>query len=162
LWSSARKAVFYVIFAQKLLRIEQQRGLTHAEVALACSVFGTQLQTDTVRLVACRWVLRGYAISPNGHVYFHPDDWREDFAQADLNTQSWLIHELVHVWQVQQGMAVLRRALFDRRYRYQLVQGKPFLSYGIEQQAQIVQDYFVRRIRGQDCTAWQQCLPFYR
>ena len=149
-------------FVQKLLRIKQQRGLTAAEVALARSVFGTQLQTDAVRLVACRWVLRGYAISPNGHVYFHPDDWREDFAQADLNTQSWLIHELVHVWQVQQGMAVLRRALFDRRYRYQLVQGKQFLSYGIEQQAQIVQDYFVRRMRGQDCTAWQQCLPFYR
>lgn len=150
-----------MIFIQKLLRIEQQRGLTAAEVALARSVFGTQLQTDAVRLVACRWVLRGYAISPNGHVYFHPDDWREDFAQADLNIQSWLIHELVHVWQVQQGMAVLRRALFDRRYRYQLVQGKPFLSYGIEQQAQIVQDYFVRRTRGQDCTAWEDCLPFY-
>jgi len=149
-----------MIFVQKLLRIEQQRGLTTAEIALARSVFGTQLQTDAVRLVACRWVLRGYAVSPNGHVYFHPDNWREDFAQADLNTQSWLIHELVHVWQVQQGMAVLRRALFDRRYRYQLVQGKPFLSYGIEQQAQIVQDYFVRRMRGQDCTAWQQCLPF--
>lgn len=148
-------------FVQKLLRIEQQRGLTAAEVALARSVFGTQLQTDVVRLVACRWVLRGYAISPNGHVYFRPDDWREDFAQADLNTQSWLIHELVHVWQVQQGMAVLRRALFDRRYRYQLVQGKPFLSYGIEQQAQIVQDYFVRRTRGHDCTAWEDCLPFY-
>jgi len=147
-------------FVQKLLRIEQQRGLTPAEMVLARSVFGTQLQTDTVCLVACRWVLRGYAISPNGHVYFHPDDWREDFAQADLNTQSWLIHELVHVWQVQQGMAVLRRALFDRRYRYQLVQGKSFLSYGIEQQAQIVQDYFVRRVRGQDCTAWEGCLPF--
>ena len=149
-----------MIFVQKLLRIEQQRGLTPAEVMLARSVFGKQLQTDTVRLVACRWVLRGYAISPNGHVYFHPDDSREDFAQADLNIQSWLIHELVHVWQVQQGMAVLRLALFDRRYRYQLVLGKSFLSYGIEQQAQIVQDYFVRRMRGQNCTAWEVCLPF--
>lgn len=150
-----------MIFVQKLLRIEQQRGLTTAEIALARSVFGTRLQTDRVRLIACRWVLRGYAISPNGHVYFHPDDWREDFVQADLNTQSWLIHELVHVWQVQQGMAVLRRALFDRRYRYDLVQGKSFLSYGIEQQAQIVQDYFVRRAKGHDCTAWEDCLSFY-
>ncbi|MFZ3191786.1 MAG: type IV secretion protein Rhs [Moraxellaceae bacterium] len=147
-------------FAQKILRIERQRGLTTAEMALAFSVFGTQLNTARVQLVACRWILRGYAMSPNGHVYFHPDDWREDFAQADLNIQSWLIHELVHVWQVQQGIAVLRRAVFDRRYRYQLVQGKPFLAYGIEQQAQIVQDYFVRREKGQECAAWEACLPF--
>lgn len=149
-------------FAQKILRIERQRGLTTAEMALAFSVFGTQLNMAQVQLLACRWILRGYAMSPNGHVYFHPDDWREDFAQADLNIQSWLIHELVHVWQVQQGMAVVRRALFDRRYRYQLVQGKPFLSYGIEQQAQIVQDYFVRRAKGLECAAWQSCLPFER
>lgn len=149
-----------MIFAQKILRIERQRGLTTAEMALAFSVFGTQLNMAQVQLLACRWILRGYAISPNGHVYFHPDDWREDFAQADLNIQSWLIHELVHVWQVQQGMAVVRRALLDRRYRYNLVQGKSFLSYGIEQQAQIVQDYFVRRAKGQDCTAWEGCLPF--
>lgn len=147
-------------FLHKILKIEQQRGLTGAEIALARSVFADQLQVDAVRLYACRWVLRGYAISPNGHVYFHPEDWREDFTESPLNIQSWLIHELVHVWQVQQGMAVLRRAVFDRRYRYQLEQGKPFLAYGIEQQAQIVQDYFVRRARGLDCMAWENCLPF--
>lgn len=146
--------------AQKILRIERQRGLTTAEMALAFSVFGTQLNMAQVQLLASRWILRGYAMSPNGHIYFHPDDWREDFAQADLNTQSWLIHELVHVWQVQQWMNVLWRAMFDRRYRYQLVQGKPFLAYGIEQQAQIVQDYFVRRAKGLECAAWQSCLPF--
>ena len=147
-------------FCPKMLRIEQCRHLTAAEIDLAYSIFGTHLELSSIRLLASRWVLRGYAISPNGHVYFHPDDWREDFAQADLNIQSWLIHELVHVWQVQQGMAVVRRALLDRRYRYNLVQGKSFLSYGIEQQAQIVQDYFVRRAKGQDCTAWEGCLPF--
>ena len=149
-----------MIFAQKILRIERQRGLTTAEMALAFSVFGTQLNMAQVQLLACRWILRGYAIRPNGHVYFHHDDWREDFALADLNIQSWLIHELVHVWQVQQGMAVLRRAVLDRRYQYKLRQGKPFLAYGIEQQAQMVQDYFVRRMLGQDCAAWERCLPF--
>ena len=149
-----------MIFAQKILRIERQRGLTTAEMALAFSVFGTQLNMAQVQLLACRWILRGYAISPNGHVYFHPDDWREDFAQADLNTQSWLIHELVHVWQVQQGVAVVRRAVLDRRYQYKLRQGNPFLAYGIGQQAQMVQDYFVRRMLGQDCVAWERCLPF--
>ena len=149
-----------MIFAQKILRIERQRGLTTAEMALAFSVFGTQLNMAQVQLLACRWILRGYAISPNGHVSFHTDDWREAFALADLNIQSWLIHELVHVWQVQQGMAVLRRAVLDRRYQYKLRQGKPFLAYGIEQQAQMVQDYFVRRMLGQDCAAWERCLPF--
>ncbi|MEY4516542.1 MAG: hypothetical protein RL180_888 [Pseudomonadota bacterium] len=136
------------------------RRLTIHERQLAVSVFGASLALDEIKLYACGWVFRGYAISPNGHVYFHPDDWQDDFALASLAVQGWLIHELTHVWQVQQGIHVFRRALFDRRYRYVLRDGQPFLHYGVEQQAQLVQDYFVRRAQGQDCTAYERCLPF--
>lgn len=146
--------------AQFFSRIVQKRPLTAGECRLARSVFGSGLQLDTVNIVACAWVWRRYAISPNGHIYFHPDDWRVDFSLGSLSIQGWLIHELTHVWQVQQGMAVLRRALFDRRYAYALQQNRDFFSYGIEQQAQMVQDYFMRREQGLDCAAWQACLPF--
>lgn len=127
---------------------------------MARSVFGESLKLDSVYVYACGWIMRGYAMSPNGHVYFNPHDWRADFAQANLVTQSWLIHELTHVWQVQQGIAVLRRALFDRRYRYVLEAGRAFLSYGVEQQAQMVQDYFLLKQRGGVCDAYTRCIPF--
>ncbi|MEC7119797.1 MAG: type IV secretion protein Rhs [Pseudomonadota bacterium] len=143
-----------------LLQIEYERPLTHGEIELARSIFADQLDWLPIRIVSSRWILRGYALSPNGHVYFHPDDWCDDFSVADLADQGWFIHELVHVWQVQHGLRVVRRALLDRRYRYQLRPDKPFLAYGVEQQAQMVQDYFMRRAHGQDCAAWVKCLPF--
>ena len=138
----------------------QQRKLTNGEKALACSVFGQHLNLDDIEIIAHRWILKHYAISPNGHIYFHPEDWCEDFSQCSLAKQSWLIHELTHIWQIQQGLAVVRKAIFDRRYQYVFEQGKQFLHYGIEQQAQMVQDYFIRRAQGKSCSAYEQCIPF--
>lgn len=139
---------------------QQSRLLTTGERAIAHSVFGNSLALDNIRLKTAWWVLKHYAVSPNGNIYFHPDDWVADFSQQSIAQQSWLVHELTHVWQLQQGIAVLRRAAFDRRYRYQLITGKPFLAYGVEQQAQMVQDFFVQRARGQDCSALAACIPF--
>lgn len=136
------------------------RYLTVGEKKLAKSVFADALDLDNIRIVAHRLILKHYAMSPNGHIYFHPTDWCEDFSQRSLVQQSWLIHELTHVWQIQQGIAVLRKAIFDRQYSYVFEQGKQFLNYGIEQQAQMVQDYFIHRATGQSCTAYEQCIPF--
>lgn len=140
--------------------VPRQRQLTLGEQALAQSVFGDQLDLSSVRICAARWVLRHYAVSPNGHVYFHPQDWRRDFSTASLGVQSWLIHELVHVWQYQQGIKVVRKALLNRRYQYRLKSERKFLTYGVEQQAQMVQDYFLKSRRGEDCQALAQCIPF--
>tara|TARA_R100001369_G_scaffold68176_1_gene95812 strand:+ start:20 stop:511 length:492 start_codon:yes stop_codon:yes gene_type:complete len=138
----------------------QARKLTAGEIKLAHSVFGDSLRLDDVELKTAWWVLKHYAVSPNGNIYFHQVDWLEDFSQVALGKQSWLIHELTHVWQLQQGLKVVRGALIDRRYDYVLEVGKPFFKYGIEQQARMVQDYFVRRQRGQDCQDLADCIPF--
>ncbi|WP_442768762.1 type IV secretion protein Rhs [Acinetobacter bohemicus] len=143
----------------QLLEVES-RQLTAAEKQLAKSVFGAHLQLDAIRIVAHRGVIKNYAISPNGNVYFNPQNWCEDFSKRSLQQQSWLIHELTHVWQIQQGLSVIRKAIFDRRYNYILEQGKLFLQYGIEQQAQMVQDYFIKKARGQECRAYEACIPF--
>lgn len=139
---------------------QQSRLLTTGERAIAHSVFGDSLALNNIRLKTAWWVLRHYAVSPNGNIYFHPEDWVTDFSQQSIAQQSWLVHELTHVWQLQQSVVVLRRAVLDRRYRYQLVTDKPFLAYGVEQQAQMVQDFFVQRARGQDCSALAACIPF--
>ncbi|RYY80148.1 MAG: type IV secretion protein Rhs [Moraxellaceae bacterium] len=143
------------------LRPHKSRALTLGEKGLAYSIFHDQLDLARPRIVASRWVMRGYAISPNGHIYFNPDDYLDDFSTAPLGKQAWFIHEMTHVWQVQQGMKVIRRALLDRRYQYLLQEGKSFFRYGIEQQAQMVQDFFVQRSLGQDCRALEHCLPFF-
>ena len=139
---------------------QQSRVLTVGELALARSMFGDDINLDKVQLKTAWWVLKNYAVSPNGNIYFHPKDWITDFSSAPLGKQSWLIHELTHVWQLQQGLKVVRGALIDRRYNYVLQTGKSFFKYGIEQQARMVQDCFIRRQRGQNCQDLETCIPF--
>ena len=149
-------------FFKSCLRYSPQltRKLNTAEIALARSVFGDSIKLDNVQLKTAWWVLKTYAVSPNGHIYFNRADWIVDFTAESLRKQSWLIHELTHVWQLQQGLNVVRGALLNRRYSYELIAGKPFFNYGIEQQARMVQDYFVRQQRGQDCDLLMACIPF--
>lgn len=142
--------------------ILRRRGLTVGEKRLATSVFGASLNLDSVEIIAHRLVLKNYGVSPNGNVYFNLANWCEDFSIKSLGQQSWLIHELTHVWQVQHGMRVLLRALFNRKYSYVLKEGKVFFKYGIEQQAQMVQDYFLKRAQGQECLAYEACIPFLK
>lgn len=138
----------------------RSRKLTAGEIALARSVFGDSIGLEQVQLKTAWWVLKNYAVSPNGNIYFHPADWVTDFSQSSLGKQSWLIHELTHVWQLQQGLKVVRGAMINRRYDYVLNAGKPFFNYGIEQQARMVQDYFISRQHGRDCQGFENCIPF--
>ena len=139
---------------------KRSRQLSVGELAIARSVFGDSIRLDEVNLKTAWWVLKTYAVSPNGNIYFNKADWVADFSHASINKQSWLIHELTHVWQLQQGLKVVRGAIMNRRYNYVLKAGKSFFKYGIEQQARMVQDYFIRRQRGQDCHALEACIPF--
>ncbi|WP_227429014.1 type IV secretion protein Rhs [Psychrobacter sp. I-STPA6b] len=140
--------------------ISRSRSLTENEVILAYSVFGSDLDVSHIKIKTAWWVLKNYAVSPNGNIYFNHEDWVDDFTEQSLSQQGWLIHELTHVWQLQKGLKVVRGALLNRRYGYVLKEGKSFFSFGIEQQARMVQDYFIRREQGKDCGAWQACIPF--
>lgn len=140
--------------------IIKQRQLTKGEIKLAQSVFSTHLDLTDIHIIAHRFIFKGYAMSPNGHIYFNEADWIDDFSQVDLYKQSWLIHELVHVWQLQQGIKVVRKAIIDRRYDYVVKKGKTFLHYGVEQQAQMVQDYFIKSQQGIACKDLALCIPF--
>ncbi len=84
-------------------------------------------------------------MAPDGNLWFHPKGglFRDDYAQTDLNLQGLFIHEMVHVWQHQQGVFLpIARHPFCR-YDYKLIPGKPFADYGIEQQAEIVRHDFL-------------------
>ncbi len=126
------------------------RPLTPGEVALARSVFGDTIDYGRPRIHNRKWAFfqpRRTTMAPLGHVHFNPASglYRDDFAEAPLALQGLFVHELVHVWQHQQGLFLpVRRHPFCR-YRYALVPGRPFHRYGIEQQAEIVRHAFLLR-----------------
>jgi hypothetical protein len=129
---------------------EVVRRLTRGEIELARSIFGNAIDYSKVRLFRGKWwpfQPRRSAMAPTGDIWFHPDGggWSEDFSAETLSSQGFWIHEMTHVWQAQKSGRLylpLMRHPFCR-YLYRLEPGKPFRSYGIEQQAEIVRHRFL-------------------
>jgi hypothetical protein len=148
----------------------KSRHLTPGETELVRSVFRDAVDTARVRLVEGKWwpfQPKRSAMAPMGSIYFHPDGggWSEDFSRESLGRQAFFIHEMTHVWQSQRGgrfyLPLMRHPFC--RYSYGLQPGKPFESYGIEQQAEIVKDAFLAERGGQPSTCPPvDLLPFGR
>jgi hypothetical protein len=131
--------------------------MTAREVALAQSIFRDGIDYQKVRIHKRKWWWfqpRQITMAPDGHLWFHPksDLFCDDFCDRDLSLQGLFIHELVHVWQYQQGVFLpLKRHPFCR-YDYSLKPGWRLHHYGIEQQAEIIRHIFLlqngRKIAG--------------
>ena len=114
------------------------------------SIFGDAIDYSKVRLIKGKWwpfQPANAAMAPSGYIYFHPKagGWSEDFSKDSLGAQGFFIHEMTHVWQAQRAGPLylpLMRHPFCH-YSYELKAGKPFLSYGLEQQAEIVKHRFL-------------------
>lgn len=139
-----------------ILNTDISRMLTGGERRLAHAVFSTGLDPQRVRIHNYRylpWQKQGIAMTPNGELYFHPDDYKADFSHMKSDA-AWLLHELTHAWQYQTGRSTRLRGLIEQgqdllgfsAYHYGKVDPKrPFASYKNEQQAAIVEDYFRTR-----------------
>jgi hypothetical protein len=142
--------------------------LTEGERALAASIFGDAIDYGSVRIRRRKWFPfqpRHVVMAPCGHIHFHPAShlWSEDFAAEPLHRQGLFIHEMVHVWQAQKRgrfyLPLMRHPFC--RYRYRLKPGRPFESYGLEQQAEIVRHVFLmRHEEGKRAEAQESLLPF--
>jgi len=125
------------------------RRLTGGERALLHGVFGAALDPEPVRIHHRKWWMWQPAwvtMAPDGHLWFHPNCgiWSEDFSQTGPTLCGHFVHEMVHVWQHQQGINLRLKRPPLARYRYlPLVPGKAFHRYGLEQQAEIVRDAFL-------------------
>lgn len=84
--------------------------------------------------------------------------------------RSLLIHEAVHVWQYQKvGIRYACGSIWEQltstlatgsrrgAYRYRLSPERPLSSYGYEQQAQLLQDYYLRRWHGEERESFRHC-----
>lgn len=121
-------------------------------MALVHEVFGTAIDTARVMVRRRKWFPfhpRKVTMAPTGHLHFHPDgeNYCDDFSLASPGMQGHFIHEMTHVWQMQiKGWwYVPLWGAVERRYSYELKQGKPLTAYGIEQQAEIVAHAFMLR-----------------
>ena len=115
-------------------------------------MFGAAIDYNRVRVYARKyWPLhpRAVTMAPDGHLWFHPDGglYCSDFCDSSLMLQGHFIHEMTHVWQAQRGgrwyLPLMRHPFC--RYRYDLMPGRPFSRYGLEQQAEIVRHAFLMR-----------------
>ena len=131
------------------------RALTLAERALAEETFGDGLKLEAIRLLGTPWPI-DRAFVPGR---WFGRDWilwparalAQDLALAPLRLQAVLIHELVHVWQAQQGVNLLTGKIRagDRpsSYEYPVGVDCDWGGLNIEQQAMVVEHRF-RLTRG--------------
>ena len=131
-------------------QVSNSRPLTPGEIVVARSVFGDAIDYAQVRMIRRKWwpfQPRGIVMAPTGNIHFHPRSqlWSEDFAREPLHRQGLFIHEMAHIWQTQtrgRFYLPLMRHPFCR-YGYELVPGRSFDWYGLEQQAEIIRHAFL-------------------
>jgi hypothetical protein len=134
-------------------------------------VFGGALKPDRIRILAhpAPWPDRpfvpGWVFGRLWMVYTAASALA-DFSVGSLSRQAVFVHELVHVWQAQQGvllpLAKLRAGDSRASYAYALG-SRPFAALNIEQQAMVVEHAF-RLSRGgrapYPAEAYAEALPF--
>lgn len=128
----------------------RKRSLTDGEKRLARRVFGDRLELDTVRFigspkpfdrafVAGRWFGRDWIVWPNATL-------ADDYTTQKLSRRATFIHELVHVWQAQQGVnlawAKIRAGDDADAYGYVPDEHCEWGGLNIEQQAMVVEHAF--------------------
>ena len=139
----------------------KQRSLTAGETALARRVFGSSIDYDAVTVSEGKFISfqpYGTAMAPDGNLYMY-GCYKDDYTCEADHWQGHFIHEMTHVWQQQNGvlnpvveavkLSVKHRFNYGAAYDYKLEQGKDLLDYNMEQQASLVQDYFMLKICGQ-------------
>ena len=136
-----------------------KRDLTPGEVEIARRVFGDSVDYSKVKVHNHGyWMFFGFqdkytAVTPNGQMYYPAPIYRDDFS-ASAEDQALFIHEMVHVWQRQLGYAVRWNGLFvssrgASAYEYRITAGTTLADYNMEQQGDIISDYYMVVVLGE-------------
>ncbi len=126
----------------------QRRPLSAGEIALGRTLFGEEIDWPAVRVLQGPSLGFG-AMVPLGRTILF-SRWRaaRDFAEAPLDEQGWLMHELMHVWQARHGVflaAAKLGALGKLAYAYAPRPHAILKDYNIERQAEIARHLFLAR-----------------
>ncbi|MGN8278697.1 DUF2345 domain-containing protein, partial [Pseudomonas sp. SMN5] len=142
------------------------RGLTTGEVAMARSVFKDAVNYSKVKVHHGGWWLffgfQNTAVTPNGEMYYpeSTEYYRDDFSNtANDQDKALFMHEMTHVWQYQMGYPVKKNGLTvssrgAEAYEYKLSSEGRFSEYNMEQQGEIVSDYYMICVVGDSRSVW--------
>lgn len=118
------------------------RRLSVSEKKIIPASISAGIDLDAIEIHKRRWTFltpSHYSVV-RGNKIFYPKD---PGPSRDLLHLAHLVHEVVHVWQYEKlGIGMYAPQWLDRRYHYELHQGDIFQSFGLEQQAAIVEDSF--------------------
>jgi len=127
------------------------RRLTHGELGMIAWMFGPIPRIQLTRVTGHNFwwpVPNSRAMTPDGNMYFPAADYYPDFSAPDVpvDKRALFMHESTHLYQhYKVGRWLMVEAPFDRNYDYEIAADKPFEAYGIEQQGQMVQDFYLLR-----------------
>jgi hypothetical protein len=87
------------------------------------------------------------AVTPNGQMYYPAAIYHDDFTDSD-DARALFMHEMVHVWQHQMGYGVRRHGLTvtsrgPSAYEYSLTSNSRLHDFNMEQQGNIMSDYYM-------------------
>jgi hypothetical protein len=133
------------------------RPLTTGERALLRPLYGNAIDYDKVRVIDNSFVMQpeGVYVTPRGHIYAPGALFRDDFSTGSPGDRAVFVHEIGHVWQFANGMNLLgqglvefvsRRGKYQEAYPYTLDASRDLSDYGMEQQASILEDYYITTV----------------
>ncbi|WP_312041814.1 hypothetical protein [Erwinia sp.] len=141
------------------------RTLTAGEIRMARAIFGDTVNYPHVRVYKGSYFPfnlqnEGTAVTPNGNMYWPEPIFKEDFSSETSLNKNWFMHEFVHIWQHFMGMSVRTRGLISKYvdYNYSLPKEETLADYRMEQQANIVADYYTLVTEGYN--SWKQINSF--
>lgn len=123
-----------------------ERKLSAREIMALPVGFTSQFDIRNVRLID-----RHHNPFAIGKILARPEAiyWKnhpQDFTRLSLPANGLLMHELCHIWQYKTGRLTALRYLFNPhnwQYGYNVRDGAKFDDYHTEQQADLVQDWFL-------------------
>lgn len=137
---------------------DSHRPLTAGERAMAESIFKRSIDYYAAKIHNHGCLPFGLqndytAMTPNGQMYFNSPLYEQDYSVSSFY-KALFIHEMTHVWQHQHGYHVQSNAIklqiafgFDYAAAYDYSKdvgntSKTLPDFNMEQQAQIIEDYF--------------------
>lgn len=139
-----------------------RRNLTSGETELAREVYKDSIKYQKVKIHHGKYIFAqpaGSGMTPNGEIYVADDArqnnflYKKDYSIESVELKAFFIHEMAHVWQYQNKILRVKTAAvlgqlrhfgrYGKMYKYVLDARKKLIDYGIEQQAAIIEDYYV-------------------
>ncbi|ULJ60316.1 type IV secretion protein Rhs [Wielerella bovis] len=141
-------------------RLQYRRRLTSSERKLLHPIYRDSIDYDRVWIHKGRFIpffqQRHTAMTPFGTIHMPPDLYHADYAQTDASMRHLFVHEMAHVWQYQLGLRLWQdglklaikggyRAQACYAYTGSLKHCTHFSQFNMEQQANLIADWFVFR-----------------